>query len=76
LLRKQLSPEQIVGYLRSINQKSFSHETIYLYIWRDKAAGGNLWTQLRGAQKKRRKRYRAYDSRGRLADKRHISERP
>ncbi len=76
LLRKQLSPEQIVGYLRSINQKSFSHETIYLYIWRDKAAGGNLWTHLRGAQKKRRKRYRAYDSRGRLADKRNISERP
>lgn len=76
LLRKQFSPEQIVGYLRSIHQKSFSHETIYLYIWRDKAAGGHLWTHLRGAQKKRRKRYRAYDSRGRLADKRSISQRP
>jgi IS30 family transposase len=76
LLRQQFSPEQIVGYLRSINQPSFSHETIYLYIWQDKAAGGHLWTHLRGAQKKRRKRYRAYDSRDRLADKRHISERP
>ena len=31
---------------------------------------------LRQAAKKRRKRYGAYDSRGRLAGKRHISERP
>ena len=32
---------------------------------------------LRGARKRRfRKRYRSYDSRGRLAGKRHISERP
>ena len=31
---------------------------------------------MRQAGKKRRKRYGAYDSRGRLAGKRHISERP
>ena len=37
---------------------------------------GQLWKQLRQSSKRRRKRYRAYDSRGRLADKRHISERP
>lgn len=53
-----------------------SHETIYQYIWRDKAAGGQLWRHLRQASKRRRKRYNAYDSRGRLAGKRHISERP
>jgi len=57
-------------------QRRMSHETIYQYIWRDKAEGGNLWTHLRQSQKRRRKRYRAYDSRGRLANKRHISERP
>jgi IS30 family transposase len=56
--------------------RQISHETIYQYIWRDKANGGNLWTYLRQSPKRRRKRYRAYDSRGRLADKRHISERP
>ena len=55
---------------------SISHETIYLRIWRDKNAGGELWAHLRQATKKRRKRYRSYDSRGRLAGKRHISERP
>ena len=76
LLRKQWSPEQIVGYLHKNNHPCFSHETIYQYIWRDKAEGGNLWINLRCAQKQRRKRYRAYDSRGRLANKRHISERP
>jgi IS30 family transposase len=36
----------------------------------------NLYTHLRGARKRRRKRYGAYDSRGRLAGKRPISERP
>jgi len=76
LLRKKWSPEQIVGYLRKNYQRCFSHETLYQYIWRNKALGGNLWTHLRCAQKQRRKRYRAYDSRGRLATKRHISERP
>ena len=35
-----------------------------------------IWHRhLRGASKQRRKRYRAYDSRGRLAEKRHITER-
>lgn len=76
LLRKKFSPEQITGYLRRLNQPCFSHETIYQYIWRDKVNGGNLWTHLRQSPKIRRKRYKAYDSRGRLADKRHITERP
>jgi len=71
LLRLWWSPEQIAGHLGTI-----SHETIYVHIWRDKRRGGSLWTHLRQAGKKRRKRYGAYDSRGRLAGKRHISERP
>ena len=78
LLRQKLSPEQIVGYLRRFKllDRQISHETIYQYIWRDKANGGTLWKHLRQSSKQRRKRYKAYDSRGRLADKRHISERP
>lgn len=39
-------------------------------------AGGNLLKHLRQASKLRRKRYKAYDRRGRLTEKRHISERP
>jgi IS30 family transposase len=53
-----------------------SHETIYLWIWRDREAGGSLWRHLRGAQKRRRKRYGRHDSRGRLAGKRSIQDRP
>ena len=43
---------------------------------RDLQGGGTLHRHLRGARKQRLKRYRSYDSRGRLAGKRHISERP
>lgn len=46
------------------------------YIWTDKARGGTLHTHLRCAQKQLRKRYGAYDSRGRLAGKRPITTRP
>jgi IS30 family transposase len=28
-------------------ERRMSHETIYQYIWRDKAAGGQLWRYLR-----------------------------
>jgi len=76
LIRKDWSPEQISGHLKKEGKRCFSHETIYQYIWRDKRNGGTLWKHLRCAQKRRRKRYNAYDSRGRLADKRNIAERP
>ena len=70
------SPEQVSGWLRLHGLLSISHETIYLRVWHDKRCGGTLWTHLRQATKKRRKRYGSRDSRGRLAGKRHISERP
>ncbi|MEZ8095026.1 IS30 family transposase [Photobacterium swingsii] len=76
LLVKDWSPEQIVGHLKIAGKPTISHESIYQFIWKDKANGGQLWKHLRQATKKRRKRYGAYDSRGRLASKRHISERP
>jgi len=76
LLRRQWSPEQISGSLRKTGDLSISHETIYRYVWDDRARGGSLYRDFRQAAKKRRKRYGAYDSRGRLAGKRHISERP
>lgn len=77
-LRKDYSPEQIVGIIRrfKLMKRRMSHETIYQYIWRDKADGGQLWHHLRQSTKRRRKRYNAYDSRGRLAGKRLICERP
>lgn len=76
LLRSDFSPEQIVGRLRMEGREVMSHETIYRWIWRDKKNGGTLWCHLRGARKQRRKRYAAKDSRGRLAGKAMIGERP
>jgi len=70
------SPDQVAGWLRLHDVMSISYETIYLRVWHDKACGGELWTHMRQAAKKRRKRRGTYDSRGRLAGKRHISERP
>ena len=76
LLGQRWSPEQVAGRLRQEGRLSISHETIYRHIWHDRAHGGQLHRHLRGANKQRRKRYQRYDSRGRLAGKRHISERP
>lgn len=76
LLKEKFSPEQVSGYLRALGLLRISHETIYQHIWRDKENGGQLWTHLRCAPKRRRKRYGQYDSRGRLAGKKLISERP
>lgn len=76
LLCRQWSPEQVAGHLRRMGLLLISHETIYRHTWRDKRQGGLLYTHLRGARKRRRKRYGADDSRGKLAGKRLISHRP
>lgn len=75
-LEQHWSPEQISGRLKKDGTLRISHETIYRHIWHDKRRGGNRFKLLRQAGKKRRKRYGTYDSRGRLAGKRHISDRP
>jgi IS30 family transposase len=76
LLREDWSPEQVAGSLQKSGDLSISHETIYRYVWADRAQGGDVYQHLRCATKQRRKRYGRYDSRGRLAGKRHVSERP
>src|SRR5512142_576330 len=76
LLLRKWSPEQISGHLRRTGQFGISHETIYRYVWADRRHGGGLYLHLRGSGKQKRKRYRARDSRGRLAGKRMIGERP
>jgi IS30 family transposase len=76
LIGKGYSPEQIVGRRKLEGQAVMSHETIYRWIWTDKRCGGTLWRHLRGARKQRRKRYGRYDSRGRLAGKKLIEQRP
>ena len=76
LLKEKFSPEQVAGYLKQLGLLRISHETIYKHVWRDWKNAGQLWTHLRCSPKKRRKRYGKYDSRGRLAGKKMITERP
>ena len=75
-LQQLWSPEQISGRLALEGRLSISHETIYRYIWDDRWYGGTLHCYLRQRIKQMRKRYGRYDSRGRLAGKRMLTERP
>jgi IS30 family transposase len=75
LLRQDWSPEQISGRLKKEQKVYISHEWIYQHVLADKRAGGDLYKHLR-CQKKRRKRYGAYDRRGKLPNCRSIEERP
>jgi transposase, IS30 family len=75
-LRVFWSPEEIAGRLRLFGVLKICHATIYRHVWEDHEYGGDLHKCLRQASKLKRKRYRNRDSRGQLAGKRHISERP
>jgi IS30 family transposase len=67
-LKKQHSPEQISGRMQKEIGERISIETIYQFIYRDKANGGLLYTNLRWQNRKRkrrlhgRKRHREYGS--------------
>lgn len=66
----QHSPEQVAARL------PVSHETLYQRIYADKREGGDLWRNLR-CQKQRRKRYASgQNRRGKIPDRRPISQRP
>ncbi len=75
-LEQDWSPEQISGRFKQEGIGRISHEAIYRYVYRDKRIGGQLHSHLR-CQKSKRRRYGAgYDRRGRLHDRRPITERP
>lgn len=75
-LQLQWSPEQISGWLKINKSIDISHERIYQYILQDKKDGGSLWTHLRRAHKKRKKRYGKADKRGIIPNKVMIDQRP
>ena len=75
LVRDKFSPEQISGWLKLLELFEISHQTIYRRVKQDRKRGGTLWQHLRQPVRYR-KRYGTPEKRGRLAGKRHISERP
>ena len=62
LLRADLSPEQVSGWLARRHLLRISHETIYRHIWRNRRSSGDLWRRLR-RRPKYRKRYGTYQKR-------------
>ena len=75
LLIQDWSPEQICERLKLEEKPAASHESIYQYVYRDKAHGGELHTHLR-CRRRRRKRYGTYSKRGLIPHRRSIQERP
>ena len=75
LLNLQWSPEQISKRLKLEGRREVSHETIYLYIYRDKQEGGLLYLNLR-RRHRYRKRIHKYCKRGFRDPRRPIAERP
>ncbi len=76
LIRQELSPQQVVTYIKKHKNVSLHHESIYLLIYEDKACGGDLYKHLRIASKSYRTRYGHYDQRGRIKNRVSIDERP
>jgi len=75
LLHEQWSPEQISVWLAQETSHRISPEWIYQYIYWDKQNDGVLYRYLR-CQRKRRKRYGTYNTRGLISNRVSIDERP
>ncbi|MFS1524428.1 IS30 family transposase [Microbulbifer sp. 2304DJ12-6] len=75
-LRLEWSPEQISGWLLEDQEQLISHESIYLYIWADKQAGGDLYLHLRRKGKKYDKRRNGKSTRGQIRNRVSIDDRP
>lgn len=72
----QLSPEQISGLLKKDYNVAISHERIYLYIWKDKRNGGDLYKSLRRCGKKYNNRGAKKAGRGLIPNRVGIENRP
>lgn len=75
-LRIEWSPEQISGWLLADREQLISHESIYLHVWADKRAGGDLYTHLRRQGKRYDKRRNGKSTRGQIKNRVSIDERP
>ena len=75
-LRVEWSPEQVSGWLLYDQGLLLSHESIYLHIWKNKQAGGDLYTHLRQQGKKYNKRRNGKSTRGQIKNRVSIDDRP
>ena len=76
LIKQYLSPEQVSGYLKSHHNTSISHETIYRYIYSDKARCKRLKPFMRHGAKNYRKAYGSGARVSKIPNRVCITERP
>ena len=72
----QASPVQISGCLNLKGKQTVSHETIYRFIWKNKAQGGDLYKHLRHKAKRYNKRKGKKAGRGVIPGRIDIEHRP
>ena len=79
-IREQWSPDEIARTLRHDFPRDrsmrVSHETIYTFVYADKHQNGTLYTHLRQAHRKRRRRRNTYSKRGLFPGRVGIEQRP
>jgi len=75
-LKKDFSPEQIIGRAKLDGNSCISHERIYQFIWQDKKDNGTLYQHLRTKGKRYRKRGAYKDTRGLISGRVDIDQRP
>lgn len=75
-LKDHWSPEQISGHLREEAGYRISFVSIYALVWKDRAAGGQMWRNLRTSRKKRRRRYGSKPDYFPIKNRVSISQRP
>ena len=75
-LKQDWSPEQISGRMKLDTGIYVVHETIYRYIYANKANGGKLYKSLRHKNKKYHKRSNQYQARGTIIGRIMIDKRP
>ncbi|PAU75354.1 IS30 family transposase, partial [Halovibrio salipaludis] len=76
-LREYWSPGQIIGFMRRVGSWLISHQWIYELIYRDKAAGGDLWRYCRQPGRRRYQRHLAKRAGlGRIPNRVGIEQRP
>jgi len=75
-LKEHWSPEQIAGRMQYEGLGSISHETIYQFIYQNKANKSRLYKYLRHKNKRYHKRSNTYQRRGIIVDRTMIDKRP
>ena len=76
LIKCKLSPEQVSGYLKKHHDIAISHETIYRYIYSDKARHKSLKKYMRHGAKNYRKAYGSGARASKIPNRVSITKRP